>query len=152
MPDLDTPITTTEQLQAKIDAAVGPRVQRERDKYADYDDLKAFKADAQATLDQATARITELETEVSTLNGSLSAKDIEVEKAKIAAAKKVPEKWLNGSTREELERSADEWLEDAKSAAKPGGNPYQGTGDPNAQTTPYELGRERAEARYSKKN
>ena len=152
MPDLDTPITTTEQLQEQIDAAIGPRLQRERDKFADYDELKTFKANAATTLDQATARITELETEVSTLKGSLTGKDLELERTRVANEKKVPERWITGETREEMEKSADDWLADAKAAGKPGVNPHQGTGDPDAGISHYEVGLERGRARYQKKN
>lgn len=150
MPDLDTPITTTEQLQDKINASLADRLQRERDKFADYDELKTFKASAEATLNAATQRISALEAENQTLTGSLSQKDADIERTRIAAAKKVPERWVIGSTKEEMETSADEWLTDAKTVAKPGFIPTQGTGDPNAQTTPYEAGAERARAKYAK--
>lgn len=152
MPDLETPITTTEQLQEQINASLAERLQRERDKFKDYDDLKKFKADSEATLTAANSRIGELEAKVQDLTGSLSAKEIEVEKTKVAAAKKVPAKWITGSTVEEMEKSADEWLADAKSVTKPGVIPSHGGGDPNVKTSPYEAGRERAEARYGKKN
>ncbi len=152
MPDLETPITTTEQLQEQIDKAIGPRLQREREKFQDYDSLKAFKSEAESTLNAANERISALEAENQTLTGTLSQKDADIERARIAAAKKVPERWILGSTVEEMEKAADEWLADAKSVAKPGVIPSQGTGDPKAQTSPYEVGRERAEARYGKKN
>ncbi len=152
MPDLDTPITTTEQLQEKIDAAIGPRLQRQKDQFADYDDLKSFKADAQSTLSQATARITELESEITTLRGSLNGKDLELERGRVAGEKKVPERWITGDTREEMEKSADDWLADAKQAGKPGVNPHQGTGDPDAGLSPFEAGRERGLARYKNTN
>ena len=153
MPDLETPITTTEQLQERIEASLAERLQRERDKFKDYHELKTFKAEAESTLTAATTKISELEDKVQELTGSLSAKEIEVEKTKIAAAKKVPAKWITGSTVEEMEKSADEWLEDAKNVTKPANFvPKQGTGDPKAEISPYEAGRERAEARYGKKN
>lgn len=150
VPDLDTPITTTEQLQERIEAVLPERLQRERDKFKDYEELKTFKSEAASTLDQAKARIAELEGQVNTLNGSLTQKEIDVERARIAAAKKVPEKWISGSTKEELEKSADEWLTDAKAVSKPGHIPGQGTGDPKVGTSSYEAGRERGEARYRK--
>ena len=152
MPDLDNPITTTEQLQEQIDKAIGPRLQREREKFTDYDDLKAFKADAEKTLNTANQRISALEAENQTLTGSLSQKDADIERTRIAAVKKVPEKWISGSTKEEMEKSADDWLADAKAVAKPGVIPTSGTGDPDAKTSPYEAGAERARAKYHKQN
>lgn len=151
MPDLDTPITTTEQLQERINESLADRLARERAKFSDYDDLVKFKADSAATLTAANSRIGELEGRVQDLTGSLSAKDADLERAKVAAEKKVPARWVTGSTREEMEKAAEEWLADAKSSVgKPGVIPTQGTGDPNAQTNPYDAGRERAEARYKK--
>lgn len=152
MPDLETPITTTEQLQERIEASLAERLQRERDKFRDYDELKTFKAEAESTLTAANGRISELEGKVQELTGNLSAKEVEVEKTKIAAAKKVPAKWITGSTVEEMEQSADEWLEDAKSVKPANYVPSQGTGNPKAELSPYEAGRERAEARYGKKS
>ena len=152
MPDLDTPITTTEQLQERINESLADRLARERAKFSDYDDLVKFKADSAATLTAANSRIGELEGKVQDLTGSLSAKDADLERAKVAAEKKVPARWVTGSTREEMEKAAEEWMADAKSVGKPGVIPTQGTGDPNAQTSPYEAGVERANARYNKKN
>lgn len=156
MADLDTPITTTEALQERINESLGDRLARERAKFSDYDDLKKFKTESGETLTAAKARIGELEAKVQDLSGSLSEKEKQEVRAKaiekVAAEKKVPARWITGETPEEMAASADEWLEDVKSLSKPGVIPTQGTGDPNAQTSPYEAGRERAEARYHKKN
>lgn len=156
MPDLDTPITTTEALQERIDSSLNERLARERAKFQDYDELKTFKSTAAETLAAANKALDERQATIDQLNGTLSAKDAEsmlaAARQKVADEKKVPTRWITGDTPEAMAASADEWLVDAKSLGKPGVIPTQGTGDPNAQTNPYEAGRERAQARYNKKN
>jgi len=157
VPDLDTPITTTEALQDAINSALPDRLARERAKFSDYDELKTFKAEAAAALADAKVKLDTMQATNDTLTGTLSQKEKDAEHdkavAKVAAEKKVPAKWISGDTPEAMAASADEWLTDAKVAAKPAGYvASQGTGDPGAQSSPYEAGRERAEARYHKKN
>lgn len=151
MPDLATPITTTEQLQEEINRAIAPRVQRERDKFGDYDELKQFKADAESTLSAATQKIADLESQVQQLNSSLSEKELDIEREKVAHEKRVPARYLTGSSREEMEAAADAFLEDAKQVGKKVGYvPTQGTGDPKASLSPFEAGHARGQARYQK--
>lgn len=93
--------------QEDFDKAIQARIARERAKFADYEELKA-KADrfvelenaqkteaqkAQERLEAAEKRAAELELKAS--------------RAEVAAAKGVPAELLSGSTREELEASAD---------------------------------------------
>lgn len=156
MPDLDTPITTTEALQERIDSSLNERLARERAKFADYDELKTFKATAATTLAEANAELDKRQAAIDQLNGTLSQKEKADERAKaigkVAEEKKVPARWITGDTPEEWQAAADAWLADAKSVGKPGVIPTQGTGDPGAQASPYEAGVERANARYNKKN
>lgn len=93
--------------QEALDRIVQQRLARERAKFADYDDLKAQAAKfakfeesqkteaqkAQERLEAAEKRAAELE-----------AKAI---RAEVAAEKGIPASLLSGSTREELEASAD---------------------------------------------
>ena len=93
--------------QADFDTAIQARIARERAKFSDYDDLKAKAAklveleDAQKTeaqkaqerLDAAEKRAVELE--------------LKATRAEVAAAKGIPAELLTGSTREELEASAE---------------------------------------------
>lgn len=151
MADLDSPITTTEELQERINEAIGPRLQRERERFKDYDELKTFKSEATGTLDKATQRIGELEDQIDTLKKSLAEGEIANLRSKIAAERSVPERWVIGSTQEEMEASAEAFLEDSRKAVKSVGYiPSQGTGE--GKTNPHESGRERAMARYGKKD
>lgn len=97
------PITS----QADLDKIIGARLARERANYADYEELKTAAAElekiresqkteaqkAQERLDAAERRAAELE--------------LKATRAEVAAAKSVPAELLTGSTREELEASAD---------------------------------------------
>ncbi len=151
--DLDKPITTQEDLQERINTALSDRLARERAKFADYDSLKTFRSEAESTMTQATARITDLEGQVGDLTGKLDAATaataIEAERATVASTKGVPIRWVTGTDRESMEKTADQWLADAKAARRPGHVPTQGTGDPGAVLSPYEAAREAglAEAR-----
>lgn len=98
----DKPVETF--TQADVDRIVRERVQRERAKYADYDDLKV-KAGTAATLEE---RVAEIER---------NARDSESRalRAEVANAKGLTPtqaKRLIGTTREELEADADELLTD----------------------------------------
>lgn len=114
--------------QADVDRIVRERVQRERAKFADYDDLKT-KAGTATTLEE---RVAEIERQ---------AKESETRamRAEIANAKGLTPtqaKRLVGSTREELEADADELLADLGAQKKNGnqspreGNTPQATSDP----------------------
>lgn len=98
--------------QADVDRIVRERVKRERDKYADYDDLKKQAAGAKTLED----RVAEIEKQ---------AKDSEDRalRAEIANAKGLSAtqaKRLIGSNREELEADADELLKDIGERKKQG--------------------------------
>lgn len=100
--------------QDALDRIVSQRIARERNRFADYDDLKAKAAkfdevqEASKTAEQKAAeRLAALEKENADLKASQLRSDVAVEKglpAKLA-------KFLQGSTREELEASAAELLE-----------------------------------------
>ena len=146
--------------QDELDRIIQKRLDRERSKFADYDDLKS-KADklrefedAQKTAEQKQAE--ELE--------SLRAKLAEVEKAntekdrailveRVAASKGVPARYLHGDSEDDLNASADQFLEDAKTLAganKPSGIvPSSGTGDPKAPLSTVADAQARAAAKYA---
>jgi hypothetical protein len=113
--------------QADVDRMIESRLAREKGKKPDdYDELKA-KA---AKLDEQEAQNkTELERE----RDLRKAADLERDKAKadvvrfeIAAEKGVKPRYITGSTREELEASADEYLKD---------HPKPGVGEGEEETT-----------------
>lgn len=93
--------------QEDFDKAIQARIARERAKFADYDDVKA-----------RASKLTEIEeankTEAEKVAERLAAAEkraVELEakatRAEVAAAKGVPMGLLSGSTKEELEASAD---------------------------------------------
>lgn len=121
--------------QADVDRIVRERVQRERAKYADYDDLKA-KAGQSTTLEERVAG----------LEAAANASEQRALRAEIANAKGLTPtqaKRLVGETREELEADADELLADIGASkkngnhvAREGNNPKPGTdGDPMRELT-----------------
>lgn len=118
--------STTTFTQADIDRIVRERVKRERDKFADYDELrtKAGEADkSKSALDQLLEKFTAMEKR--TAESEARALRLEV-----AQAKKLPAwmaKRLTGTTKEELEADADEMLAEWKPAAKDDGDGKDGT-------------------------
>jgi vacuolar-type H+-ATPase subunit I/STV1 len=107
--------------QDELNRIVQARLDRERSKFADYDDLKA-KASKLAEIEEANKteaekqaeRFQQIERENQTLK---QAKD----RAEVAADKGLPANLLSGSTREELEASADALIafRDAAATAAP---------------------------------
>lgn len=91
---------------------------------------------------------------VSELEAAVSAAEKRAERAELAAevavAKGVKLRYLTGDSREELEASADEWLNDAKSIGRVGVVPTQGTGDVAPRASSYEAGAQRAREKHSK--
>lgn len=90
--------------QADVDRIVRERVQRERSKYADYDDLKA-KAGTATTLEE---RVAEIERQAQ----DAEARAMRSEVANAKGLTPTQAKRLVGSTREELEADAAELLAD----------------------------------------
>lgn len=102
--------------QAELDAIVRDRLQRERGKYADYDQLKAA-ADELHTLKTASQsdieRITGERDTLKGQNGSLSAENLRLKvalKKGLTGDKAVLADRLSGSTETEMEADADELL------------------------------------------
>jgi hypothetical protein len=114
--------------QADVDRIVRERVQRERSKFADYDDLKA-KAGTATTLEERVADI-----ERQARESESRAMRAEVANAKGLTPNQA--KRLVGSTREELEADADELLKDIGAQKQQGnrvpreGNNPKATDDP----------------------
>src|SRR5699024_5694845 len=84
------PITT----QDELDRVIGPRLQRERAKFADYGDLKQKVADQEAT--------------ISELREKLGEQEMKDKRKSIAEKAGVPESVLRGDTEEELQAHAEE--------------------------------------------
>ena len=114
--------------QADLDRVVRERVQRERAKYADYDDLKKA-AEGAKTLED---RVADIEREAK----ESEARALRAEVANLKGLTPSQAKRLVGSTREELEADADDLLADIGEKRKSGNNvPREGknpqpAGDP----------------------
>lgn len=111
--------TTTTFTQAQVDAIVRDRLKRERDKFADYDDLKN-KADE---ADKNKSALDKLLEKVSGLEERATKAERAALRADVAQAKGLTPgqaKRLQGATREELEADADELLSMFKAADKGG--------------------------------
>jgi len=111
--------------QADVDRIVADRLKRERERYADYDDLKA-RAGQATTLEERVAQIERTAREA-------SERAMRAEVANAKGLTPTQAKRLVGSTREELEADADELLADI-GASKRNGNhaPLEGNNPPPA--------------------
>lgn len=97
--------------QEELDRIIQARLDRERKKFADYDDLKASAAELaqikeanKTEAEKAAARAEAAEKRAAELEGKAL-------RAEVAAAKGVPVALLTGSTQEELEAAADALIE-----------------------------------------
>jgi erythromycin esterase-like protein len=108
------PITS----QDEFDKRVSARIARERAKYADYSDLKA-KAEQFDEIQQAAKTDTEKHLErISALEKELEGERFNTLRSQIASKKGVPAHRISGTTPEELEASADDYLAEVAELAK----------------------------------
>lgn len=110
--------------QQEVNAIVGERLKRERDKYADYDDLreKARKYDENSNsnkseLQKATEEIEKLQNQ---LDGYTKAESIRKIREKVSAETKVPASLLTGEDEEKCKEQAAAILAFAKPKEYPG--------------------------------
>lgn len=142
--------------QEEFDRRIAARLDRERKKFADYDEFKAkavklaeIEEANQSELEKALARAEKAEQAAADAADLVAKKDREVLIGRIAAEKKVPAKYLSGDSEEALVASADEFLADIQGIApdpKPGHVPSAGTGDPKPSVSSLDTGRARAQA------
>ena len=85
------------ETQEELDAVIKARLSREREKYADYEDLKKQLADFEAkettyqnTINDLKARETELASQVESLNGDLTKTRLQTAKQRIATEYGLP--------------------------------------------------------------
>lgn len=107
-----TPITSQEE----FDAAIKERLRREREKYADYDDLKAKSADHEKTvadyarqLSEANAKIEGHDKAVADLNAKIKGYETASAKTRIALETGLPYEMasrLTGETEDDIKRDA----------------------------------------------
>lgn len=111
----ETKVTMT---QAQLDALVQTRLDRDRKKYADYDDLKAkaaeFEKQKQAQMTEAEkkdARIKELETQTADLKNQLTDREARVLRVQTLEEEGLPASWadrVRGMTPEEIKADVAE--------------------------------------------
>lgn len=109
--------------QAEMNAIITDRLNRERTKYADYDDLKAKAAKYDAAeeagkteLEKANDRAAKLQAQVDSLTRANTLREV---RQRVAKATGVPAELLNGDTEEGCTAQANAIL----AFAKPGGYP-----------------------------
>ena len=143
--------------QEELDRIIQKRIDRERAKYTDYEDIKTKTESLATELEAAKAELAEAAKgagRVGELEAAVSAAEKRAERAEIAAdvasRKGVKLKYLTGDTREELEASADEFLTDVRAVSKVGVVPTQGTGESAPRASSYEAGAQRAREKHSK--
>ena len=97
--------------QAELDAVVKDRLKREREKYADFDALKAkaakldeLEAANKSELEKATEKAAALQAQ---LDGIKKAEKLREMRTKIATENNVPIELLTGATEEECQTQAD---------------------------------------------
>lgn len=97
------------------------------------------------------AELEQLRNRAAELEQTLAQKDRAILVERVAASKGVPARYLLGDSEEDLVASADQFLEDAKTLAKPVGYvPSQGEGEPTPSAASLDTGRERARAQLAK--
>lgn len=108
------PITSQEEFDKRVSA----RIARERAKFADYSDLKT-KAEQFDEIQQAAKSETEKALErVAALEKELESERFNSQRSQVASKKGVPAHRITGSTLEELEASADDYLAEVAELAK----------------------------------
>ena len=97
--------------QEELDRIIATRLDRERKKFADYDEVKA-KAAKLAEIEEANKSEAERTAErLAAAEKRAAELEAKALKAEVAAAKGVPAALLTGSTQEELEAAADALIE-----------------------------------------
>ena len=123
-----TPKTFT---QEQVDSMIEARLRREKDKYSDYEDLKAKaqkydeQSDTRTELEKAMEKVNSL---TATLEAKEKAEEIRTIREKVAAEMKIPANLLTAETEEACKEQATSILAFAKPAGsypnvKDGGEP-----------------------------
>lgn len=110
--------------QSELNRIVEERLARERQKYADYDDLKAAASRLKEIEDAGKSEQQKLNDQLADLQKQLAQRDKDVSelaaaklRAEVAATKKVPPHRLQGTTKEELEADAERYLSELAESA-----------------------------------
>lgn len=151
--------------QDELNAILAEDRRKTAEKYADYEDLKAkaekhdqAEQENQTELQKALARAEKAEKLAETERAGREAAERQSLAATVASEKGVPASHIHGSTREELEKSADQLIawrggneEQEKQPTRVGGYiPHSGTGQQGPTPHAPLGGREAARAKYGK--
>lgn len=108
------PIVSEEQLEKRI----GARLARERAKYADYTDLKTKAAEFDKLQEASKSEVQKVSERMAQLEKELESERFNTVRTAVASAKGVPAHRISGSTVEELETSAEDYLAEVSELAK----------------------------------
>lgn len=152
--------------QEELNAIAAEERRKTAEKFADYEELKAkaekfdqAKQETQTELEKAIARAEKAEKAVETERAGREAAERKSLAATVAAEKGVPSSHISGTSREELEQSADQLIawrtgnekQQEEEPSKVGGYiPHSGTGQQGAAPASLLSGRERALAKHAK--
>jgi hypothetical protein len=121
-------------LQPEVDSIVKSRLDREREKYADYDDLKQKIGSVETIKSEYEDKLKGVTTEKSELEKKLAAATLETDKVKIIHKFGVPEdlhEFVTGDTVEEMTQRAEK----LSKGVKPPKVNLDKTGKPEEKTT-----------------
>lgn len=96
--------------QEELDRIVQKRIDRERSKFSDYDELKAKAAQLSELEEASKSELQKAQERAEAAERALAEATATAARAEVAAAKGVPVALLSGDTREALEASADALL------------------------------------------
>lgn len=141
--------------QDQVNTLLAEEKRKAKAKYADYEELKAkadqfdqAREDAKSDLQRAIERAEKAES-------TLAQREHQLLVAEVAAAKGVPAGNLTGTTREELEASADAllaWAGPKQEEPRRGFVPKAATGTGERHASSMQAGRERARAKQAARN
>ena len=130
--------------QDEVNAIISDRLNRERSKYADYDDLKAKAAQFDAAqeagkteLQKANEKAAKLQQQLDALNSANTLREV---RAKVSAATGVPADLLSGDTEEACTAQAQAILKFAKPGypnVRDGGEPRNPPSQPDGVTAAF---------------
>jgi len=120
-PEIDTDTVSEFEAitsQEDFDKRVSARIARERAKYADYTDLKTKAAEFDKLQEASKTEVQKVSERMAQLEKELESERFNTVRTTVASAKGVPAHRISGSTVEELETSAEDYLAEVSELAK----------------------------------
>ena len=120
-PEIDTDTASEFEAitsQEDFDKRVSARIARERAKYADYTDLKTKAAEFDKLQEASKSEVQKVSERMAQLEKELESERFNTVRTAVASAKGVPAHRISGSTVEELESSADDYLAEVTELSK----------------------------------